>query len=246
MISQEETIYYVAFGLACLALSVFYIRLKAGQGTVITTKEFQVFQTTFISGYGVVILAELVASATFYHTLMRLELSLNHIVRLYLAGVISSSVSSTLLEVIDMASRKNKCILCALLYLTALFSLFFGGHYEMLVIGRILYGAASALQHSAFEAYLLQQHASQGFPEDWLSQTFQMLTHAMALTSALSGVLGQSAAETGKLGTVGLCCALFAGAAAYLLVVWEKDSHAPRFMLSGFYGHMQQALGGLK
>ena len=246
MIDPDAYLYYITFAFVSCALLVFYVRAKSSEGTVITTKDYQMFQTAFVTGYGLVIFAELVASASFYHVLMQMHLSLEQVTRLYLASTISSTLGAILLEIADIGARKDKCVLCALLFSGAMFSVFFGGHYEMLLLGRIAYGLASALQHSCFEAYALHTHASSGFPDDWLSHTFGFLTHIMALLAALTGIVGQFAADSGTHGCIAVCTGCFALASVYLLVVWEKDVNAPRFMLSGFLFNVNQSLNTIR
>jgi hypothetical protein len=74
-------------------------------------------------------------------------------------------------------------------------------------------GCASALFHTAFEAYLINEHAVNGFPgvhtsvyhsklqsaqdsdmfvraDDWLSQTFSIIECATSLCAVLCGVSG--------------------------------------------------------
>ena len=93
---------------------------------------------------------------------------------MYLTTVVSTTVTGIVMEVVDLGTRKDKCALSAGLYSLSMFSIFFGGHkhMEMLMIGRIVYGAASALHHSSFENYAINGHTSLGFPEDWLDRQF--------------------------------------------------------------------------
>lgn len=246
MIEQSQSVYYLSYALLCAATGVAYIRFKSTEGTTITTKEFKVFQAGFIAGYSSIILCELIAAASFYHTFITLKLSLEQIAKLYIVTVVSSTVTSVLSEIVDVGSRKDKCILSAVLYSVSMFSIFFGGHYEMLSIGRIVYGVASSLHHTSFEAYAIHQHSSFGFPDDWLAQTFSFLTHAMALMAALSGIVGQSAAAASSLGCIELCCALFLLTAGYLALSWEKDNNSPRFMLSGFVQNITQSIQAVR
>ena len=178
-----------------------------------------------------------------------MKLQLEQITKLYMVTIGSSLISSILMEIVDFASRRDKCVLSAILYSISMFSLFFGqggNHFEMLLMGRIVYGVASALQHSSFESYALYQHSSHGFPDDWLSNTFSLLTHSIALMAVLSGVLGQIAATTGPLGCIALCCILFAATAIYLFFMWEKDVHTPRYLLTPFLSNMSKAISTLK
>lgn len=246
MIEQSQTIYYIFYIIICTALVVTYLKLKSTEGTVITTKEFQIFQTGFLSGYSIVILCELIAAASFYHTFIALHLNVEQIIKLYITTITASAITGLGTEIIDVGTRKDKCVISAMFYSISMFSILFGGHYEMLLLGRIVYGIASSLHHSSFEAYAVHEHSSLGFPEDWLGHTFTLLTHAMALMAALSGILGQIAASTGQLGCPGLCSIMFAIAGAYMLVTWEKDLNAPRFMLNSFLFNMNNAMKTLK
>jgi MFS family permease len=241
MIDPSQTLYYLTYGVVSIVLLIVYLKLKSTESSVIvTTKEFQTFQSSFISGFSLVILCEFVAAASFYHTLITMHLELEQITRLYLVTVIASTIFSILLEIVDLGTRKDKCVLSALLYSVSMFSMLFGGHYEMLLLSRILYGFAAALQQTSFELYAVHQHSSQGYPEDWLTQSFTWLTHLMSLMAVLSGILGQSSASLGHLGCVSFCCVGFALAALYLFVTWEKDINSPRFMLSGFLFNANQ------
>lgn len=246
MIESGQSVYYFVYGLVCLALGVSYLRLKSHEGTVITTKEFQTFQQSFVGGYASILFCEFIAAASFYHTLIDIHLELEQITRLYLVTVIATTLASIALEIVDVGTRKDKCVLSAVLYSVSMFAMFFGGHYEMLLMGRIVYGTAAALQQAAFESYAVHQHSSHGFPEDWLSHTFTLLTHILAFMAALSGVVGQIAASFGHNGCIAVCTALFACTAIYLTIMWEKDVNTPRFMLSGFMFNLNQASNALK
>eukprot|EP01038_Epipyxis_sp_PR26KG_P007409 gene7409-10100_t len=247
MLDSSQYMYYISYAILCGSLGVAYIKHRSSEtGTLITTKEFKTFQASFLTGYSIIILCELIAAASFYHTFIFLRLSLEQITRLYLVTVISTALTGVLADIIDIGSRKDKCVFAAMLYSISMFSIFFGGHYDMLLIGRIVFGAASSLHHSAFEAYAIHEHSSLGFPDDWLTQTFSFLTHSMALMAALSGIVGQIVAGFGPLGCAGFCCVIFGITGLYLIFMWEKDMNTPRFMLSNFLFNMSQTMQAVK
>jgi hypothetical protein len=246
MIEQSQTIYFVTYGFLCVAVGLAYLKFKSTEGTVITTKEFQVFQSGFLTGYSLVMISEVIAAASFYHTLVSVHLDLTQVTKLYIVTIVATTLTSGVTEIVDFGTRKDKCVISALLYSGSMFSLFFGGHFEMLMLGRLVYGAASSLHHSSFEAYAIHEHASLGFPEDWLGHTFTLLTHCMALMAALSGILGQIASSAGHMGCAALCCALFAGTGIFMAVSWEKDLHSPRFMLSGFVANLSSTIATVR
>lgn len=234
MIAEGHSTYYLTYALVCAALLVTYVRIKSTEGVTITTKEFRIFQSGFITGYAAMILCELLSIASFYHTFVSLNLSLEKITNLYIVTIISTTVFGVLAEIADVGGKRDKCVLSAVLYAISMFTILIGTHYEMHLFGRIIYGAASALHHSIFEAYVIHEHTILGFPDDWLTQTFTILTHAMALVAAIAGPAGQTASSSSTYGCVGLCFSLFALVAVYITLAWSKDSGANRFMLSGF------------
>lgn len=249
MIEDYQSQFYLFYALLCGATGIAYLKFRSLEKTAVTTKEFKIFQSSFLTGYSIVILCEFIAAASFYHTFAYLKLSLQQITKLYLTTVGSTTVVGVLMEIIDIGTRKDKCILSAILYSVSMFSIFFGGHkhFEMLMMGRIVYGAASSLHHSAFESYAHNGHSSLGFPDDWLAQTFSYLTHAMALMAALSGALGQVADSIGgEMGCTGICSVSFALAAAYIALMWEQDSNVPKFMLRNFTNNISTSFGAIR
>ena len=240
MIADGQGSYYVTYALLCAALGVTYIKVKSTEGLTITTKEFKIFQTGFLTAYSAMMLGELLCLASFYPTFIAFGLTLEQVTRLYIVTTISTTAFGIVAEIVDFGARKDKCVLSAILYAVSICSCFFGGHFETLLLGRVVYGAASALHHSAFELYAIHEHATLGFPDDWLTYTFTLLAHVMALVAALSGTIGQTASSSGALGCVSLACAVFVLGAGYMSVVWTKDMNMPRFMLSGFLFNLNQ------
>jgi hypothetical protein len=242
MLGEGQTVYYLTWAALVAILGVAYIRVKSTEGVTITTKEFKIFQTGFLSAYSAMMLGELLCLSSFFPTFMSFDnMDLEKVTRLYIVTIISTTAFGVLIEIVDFGSRKDKCVVAAGLYALSMFSIFlFGGHFETLLLGRVVYGAASALHHSAFELYAIHEHATQGFPDDWLTYTFSLLAHVMALVAAVSGAVGQTAASSGSLGCVSLACAVFIISALYMAFVWSKDMASPRFMLSGFLFNLNQ------
>jgi hypothetical protein len=226
----------------CAALIIAYIKIKSTEGVTITTKEFKIFQSNFLIGTSAMILCELLCTASFFHTFITLKLNLEQITKLYITTIVSTTGFGVIYEIFDIGSRKDKCILSALLYSVSMLSIFFGNsrHFGLLLLGRVLYGSASALHHSSFESYVIYEHTTLGFPDDWLTQTFILLTHSMALVAVLAGTIGQSISTSGSLGVITFCCVGFALTALYIMMVWKKDSSGKRFLLSSFIYNVNQ------
>ena len=110
MIDTSSTTYYLTYGLLSASLGVIYLKLKSMEGLTITTKEFKKFQNTFLFGYSFMILGELIASASFYHSLISLGLTLQQITKLYIVSVVATTICGIFIEIVDVGSRKDKCV----------------------------------------------------------------------------------------------------------------------------------------
>lgn len=148
-----------------------------------------------------------------------------------------------MIEVVDIGRRKNKAMLSAFLYTLSMVTILIGNNRDVLFIGRVLHGAAAAYHHSSFESYVVHEHTSQGFPDEWLAQTFARLSHLIALLGWSIGVLGQAVASVGQTqGAVWLSACLFGGAGTYVMVAWTPDLNAPSFQLGTFLSNMLQTI----
>ena len=184
---ESQYMFFIAYVLLCAIVAVALIKVQSTETLTITTQEFKTFQFNFLVGYMVVILGEILCVASFFYVLASLNMSLDQITKLFIVSLSSSTFFSVLSEVVDVGSRRDKCILSAILYAIATFSLFSGGHYEILLLGRVVYGGGNVLLHSAFDAYMVHEHTTQGFPDDWLLHTFSRLAHAMTIITIIAG-----------------------------------------------------------
>lgn len=187
MVDDSQYMFFIAYVAMCAIVAVALIKVQSTETLTITTQEFKSFQTNFLVGYMVVILGEVLCVASFFYVLSSLDLTIYQITKLFMVSVGASTGFGVLAEVIDIGSRRDKCILSAILYSIATFSLFSGGHLEILLLGRVIYGAGNVLLHSAFDAYLVHEHTTQGFPDDWLLNTFSKLAHAMTIVAIVAG-----------------------------------------------------------
>jgi hypothetical protein len=194
MIDQSEYIYYFVYAVASVIAIVICIKVQSMESIVITTSDFKLFQSNFLSAYMLMIFGEVFSVASFYHMMNVSGLTLSQTADLYIVTILSSSVFGLILEIVDFGSKREKCIASAILYALSTASLYFGDYFEILLIGRIINGVASSLLHTSFDAYLVQEHNSQGFPDDWLFQTFGKLPHYMTAVAILCGTI-QSVAQ---------------------------------------------------
>ena len=164
--------------------------------------------------------------------------------RLFVVTNASSVAFGALIEIFDFGTRKSRAVVSALLYSAAMVSALFSSQPDVLFVGRAVFGLASALHHSSFEAYVVQEHGSLGFPEEWLSQTFAATTHLMSLLAFLAGLLGQTTAAAGDApAVIVVCAAVFLAAAVYISGSWTADISSSRFLFGAFVSNLSQTLG---
>lgn len=188
MISSSEYILYISYIILCLVAIILQIKIQSTELIIITTEEFKLFQWNYLFGYLGSLLGEILSVGSFFCTLQSLELTNQQISHLFVISILSVTCFSLLNEILDITSKRMKCIASVILFTLATMTLF-SNHYDILILGRILYGAASALLHSGFDSYLIHEHNSQGFPDDWLNNTFGRLIHSMAIVTMVSGCL---------------------------------------------------------
>jgi hypothetical protein len=229
-------------------VGVTFLKVKSTEPIVITTKDFKIFQSTFLTGYSISILSEFIAVACFFHVFLHMGLNLSLITKLYVVTLVSTAGFGLFFEIIDIGAKIDKCIFSVMLFLISMLTIIFGNkhHYHLLLLGRVCYGAASALHHNSFESYIVQEHASSGYPSDWLEQTFNMLTHSMTLTASLSGMLARSAAYKSPKGCISLVVGSLLVAIIYIILAWNKDMSGPKFLLSNFSYNVSQTFATAK
>jgi MFS transporter, MFS domain-containing protein family, molybdate-anion transporter len=193
MIDPSEYIFYVGYLLLCVLAILLQIKLQSVENILITTSEFKAFQFRYLFGYLGIILGEILSVGSFYSTLVSTSshgtpLTDRQITQLFLVSILSITIFSFLNEVMDLCSKRMKCILSGILFSLATLTLF-SSHFDILIFGRILYGGGSVLLHSGFDSYLIHEHNSQGFPDDWLNNTFGRLVHSMVVITMFSGTL---------------------------------------------------------
>jgi MFS transporter, MFS domain-containing protein family, molybdate-anion transporter len=186
MIDPAAYIFYLGYGVLCVIAILVQIKVQSTETITITTPEFKSFQWNFLMGYLASILGEILSVASFYSTILTISLDNEQIAHLFVISILASTLFGLLIEIIDFGSKRTKCVLSAVLFALASLTLF-SSHYDILILGRILYGGGSVLLHSGFDSYLIHEHNSQGFPDDWLNNTFGRLVHSMVIVTMLSG-----------------------------------------------------------
>lgn len=127
-----------------------------------------------------------------------LYLSYNvNISALFLTGFLSGAFFAPFLgSAVDKFGRKNSCIVYCLLEII-INVLEHSTDFRILLVGRVLGGISTNLLFSAFESWMTTQHRKKGFPEEWLSRVYSVVsttfyTFCLAFSVSCQILLGLS------------------------------------------------------
>jgi predicted MFS family arabinose efflux permease len=123
---------------------------------------------------------------------------------------------------VDTMGRRTACIVYCVLEII-INVLEHVNNMPLLLFGRFLGGISTNLLFSAFESWMVTAHRKQGFPEEWLRNTFGLASALNGVMAILAGVLAQFAADArGEIGPFQLAIALTV-LANILVCFWEEN-----------------------
>lgn len=133
---------------------------------------------------------------------------------------------------VDRIGRKRGCQLHCILYIFAALSTH-ANSYIILIIGRICGGIATSLLFSAPEAWLIGEHKSCSYPEEWIENLFGWIYFGDSCMAILAGFIAQPAADNlGYSGPFDASAIILLIALIYITINWTEN-----------YGD-KQAVGG--
>jgi hypothetical protein len=193
---------------------------SAGDTTATTSNEFRVFRNKYLAVYCVVMLADWLQGTNMYTLYMSYGVSVSN---LFLTGFLCSAVFGTTVGLyVDTMGRRTACIVyCVLEVIINIFE--HVNNMPLLLFGRFLGGISTNLLFSAFESWMVTAHRKQGFPEDWLRNTFGLASALNGIMAIIAGLLAQIAADArGEIGPFQLAIVLTV-VANILVYFWEEN-----------------------
>lgn len=115
---------------------------------------------------------------------------------------------------------------------------------SILVFGRFLGGVSTSLLFSSFEAWMVSEHRSSGYPEEWLSSTFAQVTAGNSIIAILAGVISVGASHTfGPVAPFDCSVVFLALASMIVSSTWKEntgDGHTTLYdSLAGAAGYVK-------
>ena len=197
--SSNQTYFSLIIVAGICAAALVYRRQQSAKKNITVTTEFVKFQTGFMLIYCLAVAADWLQGPYVYALYKEYGYSEGEIGVLFVAGFGSSAIFGTVVgSLADKYGRKNNVLVFFAIYALACVTKFFSNYY-MLMLGRVLGGIATSILFSAFEAWMVTEHKGQGFPDEWMDQTFTKMSTMNSIIAVLAGIFGGMLASGGGL-----------------------------------------------
>ena len=186
---------FAVLALLCIGFQLYARQKKSDEGKV-SSMRFTAFQKNYLIVFLLAMFSDWLQGPYVYQLYVSYGFSQQQIAELFVCGFGSSMIVGTFVGgLADKLGRKKMCIVYCLCYIVACFTKLVP-EYWTLMLGRFLSGIATSLLFSAFESWMVCEHAKSGFEPAWLGQTFSYATFGNGLVAVVAGLVANSAADT--------------------------------------------------
>lgn len=212
---------FAALAAVCFVL---YFRTSASGNKAATSTEFKAFQTLFLAVYLTMVMSDWLQGPYVYALYSEYGFSKGDIGLLFIAGFGSSLLFGTVVGgFADRYGRKLNCLLFALLYGLSCITKHFND-FNILMIGRLLGGVATSILMSAFETWMIHEHRTRGFSDEWLPSTFSAMTFGSGIVAIAAGVVAYAlAAAFGSVAPFDASLVLLLAGGAVIALKWREN-----------------------
>ncbi|XP_062504500.1 molybdate-anion transporter-like [Corticium candelabrum] len=171
--------------------------------TSINNPAFVTFQRGYLLVYYLAIMADWLQGPYLYKLYSHYGFLEPQIAVLYVCGYASNVLFSTFTPLMTQTFGRKKVIIFFTLVYSVCCITKISRVYGVLIVGRILGGASTALLFAAFEAWYVHEHVDTNeFPQEWLTDTFSKSSLASGIIAVTAGVLTEILTEWWSLGPV--------------------------------------------
>jgi len=194
MFSASDIPYLTWFVVASLACTGLYFRNRVSN-PVQTSTDFEGFSRKFLIVYIIMMMADWMQGPYVYALYSKYGFSKAEIGQLFIAGFGSSLIFGTVVGgFADKYGRKANCLLFAILYSIGCLTKHFND-YWVLMFGRLMGGISTSILYSAFETWMVHEHKSNNYNDEWLSITFSAMTFGSGLSAIVAGLVASTLAS---------------------------------------------------
>lgn len=184
--------YYVTWFVALLIVQLAFhqhTRNQSGNKEITVTARFKSFQFLYVSVYLVMMAADWLQGPYVYALYQHYGFTIGEIGQLFIVGFGTSMVCGTFIgSLADKYGRKKMCLAFGLMYGLSCITKHFPS-YRILLFGRILGGISTSILFSSFESWMVHEHHTAGYPDEWLALTFSICTAGNGIVAIGAGVV---------------------------------------------------------
>jgi hypothetical protein len=213
-------------------------------------RDLREFRARYIAVHLLCSFADLLQGAYVFRLYESKGLPMEIITRLLMSSIVSAMVCGTWTgTAVDRFGRRAGCLAFCVLHIVQCLCLF-SESFNILLLGRLLSGAASTLLGTSFETWLIAEHHGRCYPPQVLEDTFAQfvkLTGGAAVVAGLfAGALVDGPLGLGLVAPFTVSAAIGVAAAVLLLLLWGENygSPAPSESLRSLGWWRKGALGG--
>ena len=224
-------IWFVALVLGCGAL--YYRNATSAQEA--KTAEFSAFQRLFLIVYLTMMMADWMQGPYVYALYAHYGFSKGAIGQLFIMGFGSSMVFGTIVGgFADKYGRRANCLLFVALYSIGCITKHFN-NYWILMFGRLMGGISTSILYSAFETWMIHEHKTAGFADDWVKSTFSQMTFGSGLVAIVAGLVSTAlAANFGYVAPFDGSLLLLLCGGAVIFLHWKENFGDSSHLHTGF------------
>lgn len=188
------------------------------------SRSFARFQFNYLAVYLLAVSADWLQGPYVYALYTHYGYEKGHVGQLYIAGFASSAVFGTFVAAVaDKYGRKNNAMLYCVTYILSCLTKH-SGDFWMLFLGRLLGGVAYSILFSAFESWMVYEHASRRFAPDLLASTFAKAQLCNGVVAIIAGkVSGAFAVRYGKVAPFDLSAAVLLLLLVVIFWTWQEN-----------------------
>lgn len=234
MIAPTTVPYLIWFaGLAAACALLYYKQNIASP--VQTSAEFKSFKWLFLSVYLIMMMADWMQGPYVYALYDAYGFSKGQIGQLFIMGFGSSMVFGTVVGgFADRYGRKANCLIFAVLYSISCVTKHFND-YNILMFGRLTGGISTSILYSAFETWMVHEHKSAGYADDWMNATFSEMTFGSGLVAIVAGLVASMLSSTfGYVAPFDGSLVLLVAGGAIIYTKWRENYGDTSRMTTGF------------
>lgn len=144
--------------------------------------------------------------------------------QLFIVGFGSSMVFGTVVGgLADKYGRKANCLIFCVLYGLSCVTKHYNDFF-ILLVGRLLGGVATSILTSAFETWMIAEHRSNGWPEDWMKPTFTSMSFGSGLVAIVAGLFASWLASSfGYVAPFDASLLLLIGGGIVIATSWREN-----------------------